>query len=99
MDTHAVIGKLQDEYGMSSKTAEAIVYAVRNLIGLATKEDLEHLRERLESRVGRLEDKVANVIQGLADLKMSMIKWIIGLFIAMAGIQIAAIAFLISVLN
>ena len=121
MDTHAVIGKLQEEYGMAPRTAEAIVYAVQqgqeNIRGLATKEDLarvkaelegrmdrlegriDRLEERMESRMDRLEATVSNLSKELADFKVSNTKWMIGLFVGLAGLNIASIVFVISVLT
>ena len=144
MDTHAVIGKLQEEYGMAPRTAEAIVYAVQqgqeNIKGLATKEDLAHVKDylegkidrldermnhfeermdrlegrmdRLEGRMDRLAETVSNLSKEFADLKVdfadlkasfanfkvSNAKWMIGLFIALASLNVASIVFVISVL-
>ena len=146
MDTHAVIGKLQEEYGMAPRTAEAIVYAVQqgqeNIKGLATKEDLAHVKdylegkidrldermnhfeermdrfeermnrfeEKMEGRIDRLEEKmegrmdrieatVSTLSKELADFKVRTAKWIIGLFVGLAGLQIAVAVFIVSVLT
>ena len=128
MDTHAVIGKLQEEYGMAPKTAEAIVYAVQqgqeNIRGLATKEDLAHVKDylegkdlvtkedlarvkdrlegrmdRLEGRMARLEERMESRMDRLAETVSNTARWIIGLFVGLAGLQIASIVFVISVLT
>jgi hypothetical protein len=88
LDTHEVV-KTLTAAGFTEQQAEAVTRIVRDsqnldLSHLATKSDLAELRTEL-----RAEFKTA-----LAETKVDLIKWGIGIAFAQAGFAVAALRFI-----
>lgn len=84
-DTHAFIKRLRGA-GFTEEQAEIFADEHRKLIEdrLATKQDIKELDIRLKETETRLETR-------LMELKVELIKWMIGLLFVQAGFIIAMV--------
>ncbi len=95
-DTHRFVSRLI-ETGMAQKTAEALADEQIRLIesNLATKKDIEELRAATKHDIAEIHQKIENLRaemhRKLAETKADLLKWIIGLMIAQAGVIVALI--------
>ena len=94
-DTLAYANKLK-EAGVPDKQAEAQSEALAHIFDYkaATKKDLQELETRLSmefnTKISSLESKIDTKV---ADLKVDVIKWVVGLLLAQSALLISALKF------
>jgi len=92
-DTHKFVKTLEGA-GISEPQAEAISTAVREsheATDVATKGDIAELRKDMDARFEKTESTFR---QELADTRFELLKWMIGLAVAQAGLLITILKFL-----
>ena len=98
------------EAGFPEEQADAVTEGIANIVAgeLVTKEDLRELRSEMldkfaevKGEIAEVENAVADLQINAADLKTGIVRWIVGLVVAMplagAGMTIAAVVTLLRV--
>ena len=94
-DTHRFVKRLTD-CGFTEKQAETLADEHVALLNgnLATKTDIESLRQQIKTEIAKIEARIAQAEARIEASKFDLMKWLIGAMIAQGGLIVALVKLL-----